>query len=405
VAAECLLLTGASGLVGGDLLRLLAAQLSRADRLICLVRRPEWQPQLGPGASCGGPRLEILQGDVAEPRLGLTRGDWSAFQPSLTGILHCAATTRFSAPAQEAAQVNVGGTRQLLDLAAEAPRLRRFGHVSTAFVAGRRSGTILETELAHEAGFVNAYEWSKYEAERLVQASGLPWSIYRLGAILGDDRSGAVRQLNGVHCVIRLFSQGLVPALPGSADCPVDLISDRFAAEAIGHLFARFVPRSTYHVCAGPEHAITVQRFFECCAHGFASVDPGWRHRGIEPPELVAEAAFTARGREALQHGHLPLARAVARLQHFVPQLCYPKRFDCTATLTALEGSGITRIPAERYLASVAANCAARAREGQVSMPTVLVPAAGARMRIGSQAAWNIMDHRAPAGGDRDAGW
>ena len=59
-------------------------------------------------------------------------------------------------------------------------------HVSTAYVAGRRTGEIGEDDLSDRFGFENDYERTRYEAERLVRfaATDLPVTWLRPG----DDR-------------------------------------------------------------------------------------------------------------------------------------------------------------------------------------------------------------------------
>jgi len=361
---ECVLITGASGLVGGDVLRLLQMHSQPGDRFTALVRRPDWEPPQ-PDRGCGG-RVEVLRGDVTLPHLGLGEDEWSELRASLTGILHCAATTRFSTPMEEAARVNVEGTRRVVELAEHAPRLRRFGHVSTTYVAGCRAGTIRETELEHCAGFVNAYEWSKYEAERLIRGTDLPWSIYRLGAILGSAETGLVRQINGVYCVIRYFYQGLVPVLAGYADTLVDLIPDEFAAAALHRLYEDFVPGATYQLCAGAENAVTVREFFELSSRGFACVEPRWPERGICPPRMVDSPGYTAYEQAARAAGDRGRARAADALKHFVPQLLYPKAFDHTACDGALSGTDIACPPVASYLPRVAGRYAERGPKAEI---------------------------------------
>lgn len=51
-------------------------------------------------------------------------------------------------------------------------RLVHWAHLSTAFVCGRRSGTILECEGDVGQAFNNTYECVKLEAERTIRATG-----------------------------------------------------------------------------------------------------------------------------------------------------------------------------------------------------------------------------------------
>ena len=102
--------------------------------------------------------------------LGLGDSTASRLRSQITTIVHAAGFTRFDGPSAVARQVNVDGLRNLLEFASACPRLDRFVALSTVYVAGRRSGRIAERELEHDNGFVNPYEESKDEAERLLRA-------------------------------------------------------------------------------------------------------------------------------------------------------------------------------------------------------------------------------------------
>ena len=103
-----------------------------------------------------------------------------------------------NAPIDELRKTNVQGTEHVLELAQAAQAdhgLARFAHVSTAYVAGGRTGPVPEDALTDAYGFACAYEFSKYEGERLVQAAraDLPISVFRPGMIVGDSRRARSR--------------------------------------------------------------------------------------------------------------------------------------------------------------------------------------------------------------------
>lgn len=58
-------------------------------------------------------------------------------------------------------------------------------YFSTAYVAGKRGGTIFERELVHQEGFKNHYEETKYLAEIIVNQAknNLPVTIIRPGIV------------------------------------------------------------------------------------------------------------------------------------------------------------------------------------------------------------------------------
>src|SRR3989344_9303025 len=122
-----------------------------------------------------------VKADLGLKYFGWKKDEYDTLAKSVTHILHAAATTRFTHSLDEARKMNVEMTRNILELGRKCPNLRGFGHVSTAFVAGKRVGRILESELEHECGFVNTYEQSKYETEIMLNeyARELPVTIFR----------------------------------------------------------------------------------------------------------------------------------------------------------------------------------------------------------------------------------
>ena len=106
-------------------------------------------------------------------------------------------------PPDPAAQrrANVDGTLHVVQ--ALRPSVARAVHVSTAYVAGDRTGTILENETSVGQGFHNNYEKTKLEAEvavrSLCEELRLPLAIARPSIIVNDTlngRSSAFTHLN-----------------------------------------------------------------------------------------------------------------------------------------------------------------------------------------------------------------
>ena len=231
-----MLVTGGTGAIGAELVRRLACA-PPVDRIVVLTRAPS------------GARQERLLGAwraEATVPVGLVRGSLltlaecaAELRGDVTHVLHLAADTRFSAPADESRAANLHGTGAVLDFARSCPRLTAVAAVSTVYVAGLRTGLVLEPELPHEAGFANPYEQSKHEMEELARSAmcELPVSVYRLSTAIGEDRTGEVTSLNAFHASLRLMYGGLVPMIPGTAGTPIDVISTGFAARAIQHLF------------------------------------------------------------------------------------------------------------------------------------------------------------------------
>jgi nucleoside-diphosphate-sugar epimerase len=87
-------------------------------------------------------------------------------------VIHCAGDTAFAPERLEPYEAtHVEGPRRLLEGLA-AGRLRRWVHVSTAYVCGRRAGRILESEGDVGQTFHNVYERVKLASETALRAAG-----------------------------------------------------------------------------------------------------------------------------------------------------------------------------------------------------------------------------------------
>lgn len=257
--AGYLFVTGASGLVGryltcdllnnGRQLAVLARsnrRLSAHDRIELLVRR--WEHKLGHPL----PRPIVLEGDVSQPNLGLSRADQDWVSQYCTGLVHNAAVVKFE-PAeqdQEPWRTNLLGTRNTLDLARRF-ELRNIHYVSTAYVCGNRTGLVKETELDCGQNFRNSYEESKFLAEQAVAEFQEfdQKTVYRPAIIAGDSATGYTSSYHGLMWYLRLLAL-LVPMqprdpagrihtdieLPLSGDEPHNVVTVDWVSKAISRL-------------------------------------------------------------------------------------------------------------------------------------------------------------------------
>src|SRR5215217_4400945 len=169
---ETFFITGFPGFIANRLLE----RLARKDSQFILLVQPSLAgravEERARIAQLSGRRVsdfQIVEGDISERGLALTAADLAVVQQQTTRVFHLAAVYDLAVPEDVARRVNAGGTRNVVDLARSLPHLRQFHHVSTCYVAGKREGVILESELQHDAGYRNYYEESKYLAELEVE--------------------------------------------------------------------------------------------------------------------------------------------------------------------------------------------------------------------------------------------
>src|SRR3954470_13011843 len=259
--AQGTLLTGGTGFLGGEVLvRLLERDeapvfvLVRAQTDEDASRRlEELVETLMGGAEPWSQRAVAIRGDVTQAWLGMSseRRDWLAER--VRRIIHCAASVSFTMGLAESRQINVDGTRRVVELGELCARrggLDSFVHVSTAYVAGTHTGSFCEGDLELGQDFRNAYERTKFEAERLVRERGaaLPVQIVRPSIVVGDSATGWTPTFNVLYAPLKAFSRGAYPAIPARRSSRVDVFPVDYSPDSILALDGR--PGTTYHLTA-----------------------------------------------------------------------------------------------------------------------------------------------------------
>lgn len=347
------LVTGATGHVGTALLPLLAADgpviaLVRArDDAHLVARRADLLAMMPEGFPAE--RLSLVRGDVTAPDLGLSDADRARLLADVTSIVHGAASVRFDLTAEAATRENVDATVSILALARELAargRLARVDHVSTAYVAGDRTGRVYERELDVGQGFRNTYEASKCEAERRVRAAmveGLPVAVHRPSIVVGDSRTGMTRSFNVIYWPLRVWAGGWWSLFPGRRDALVDIVPVDFVASAIARL--RRDPATlggTFHLAAGDDAATVEELEAELRrvvgGPKLRYVDQGTYVRWLRPL-ILGPLQLTKRGRAIARGGRA-----------FLPYFVANPRFDTTELRAAL-GEGAP--PVRAYLDNV----------------------------------------------------
>ena len=301
------LVTGATGLVGGEVLRILRST------------RPDFEIHtLGRGAA------NSIPCDLAS-----TLPD--SLPRNFTHILHCAADTRFGRPLDEIRAVNVEGTRRLLDFASRCERLEAFAHVSTAYACGRETGVIGEHLLDRPRTFSNTYQQSKWEAECLAgeAMAKLPMSITRISSIFGHSETGAVTQYNYTHQLLKLLARNVLPVAPVDPRVPVDLVPiDWVARRLAAVLLNEFEPGSVSHLCAGAAGSLPAGEMIERAMRGYESHPAGARWLPIVLPRFVPLVEYEEFAAKALSGEDRLLREVVRLLDFFLPHLALSQRFE-----------------------------------------------------------------------------
>ncbi|BAZ10886.1 thioester reductase domain-containing protein [Calothrix sp. NIES-4071] len=170
-------ITGATGFLGSYLLK---ALLEQHQPVVALVRPHKVPPieRIKASLSCCGSSHHIqalasqlvrcIEGDISQQYFGLSLPEFRSLADNISSVWHLAGTIDLGANSQRTEATNLRGIKHILEFLNFNPTAQ-FCHVSTTFVAGKRTGTIYEEELLHHLGFENPYEASKYHAEFLIR--------------------------------------------------------------------------------------------------------------------------------------------------------------------------------------------------------------------------------------------
>lgn len=339
---ETLFITGFPGFIANRLLERLARKDCDFILLVqpsLLTRAAEEIVRISEATGRSTAEFQFVEGDISQPGLALQPDDLELLRPQATRVFHLAAIYDLAVPRDLALRVNPGGTSNVLALARSMLNLRQFHHVSTCYVAGKREGMILETELEHDAGYRNFYEESKYLAELEVESakSELPITIHRPAVVCGDSQTGETGKYDGVYYLIHYllrWPSGLSLINIGNHEVslnlvPVDFVVDAMAALAFDE---RAIGKTLQLADPAP---LTTNQLFNSIAR---SVDN--RHSRITAPAPWVYFFLMLPG--APKISHLP--------HHAVPYFFVKQLYDSSQAQQLLAPHGIHCPPFETYV-------------------------------------------------------
>jgi len=330
------LVTGFPGFIGRRLVASLLAE-DEGLALACLVEpRMVDAARAAAAALPGGERVEVLAGDISRRRLGLEAAAYERLADEVRRVFHLAAIYDLAVPIEIAQRVNVDGTGNVLELCGDArsgSAFERLVYVSTAYVAGLRTGVVYEHELGMGQGFKNHYESTKFQAEVWVQREMgvVPTVILRPGIVVGDSRTGETAKFDGPYYLLRTIAQlrrrGLPVAQFGRPDAtfnvvPVDYVVDAIVAAA---KLDRALGETLHLVDTEP---LSTSELLSTLSRAYAGVEP----RGTFPPRLLSEFLRSGAIRRAFDGTP---RESIAYLNH-------PVTFDSRRTVDLLGPGGLT---------------------------------------------------------------
>ncbi|WP_216216777.1 non-ribosomal peptide synthetase [Amycolatopsis aidingensis] len=342
-AVERVLLTGATGFLGAHLL---AELLARTEAEVhCLVRAET--PAMAAArvrANLERARLEVPEealarivpvvGDMSQPGLGLAARAFDELAESMDAIYHNGAVMNFVLTYQWMMPPHIGSTVDILRLATRytTKPLHLMSTLGVFLGAAYDRVRITEADRPEDpTGLDTGYHTTKWVADMmgvLARDRGLPISIHRIAAIVGDMRTGTAKTESYLSRQIATCAQ--VGAVPSTADVIDMLPVDRLAAAIAGLSLRPELHGRDFHYyrADGLSYADL----------GEVLTEVGYPTRLLEYPEwreLMLDSPDSAFG---------PLAFGLTTTHRAHPV------FDCSATWSAAADCGVRFPPADRAM-------------------------------------------------------
>ena len=345
-------ITGATGFVG---MEILARYLEHTDRPVyAAVRardRAEADGRLRKAVQCmlGDPdaysgRLHAIPADIERPGVGLAESERDRLAEQVSDIVHSAASVSFTLSLARSREINVDGTRRMLEFAElcrDRGGLHRYAHISTAYVAGTHRGEFSEEQLDVGQGFRNAYEQSKFEAELLVHTydDRLPIQVFRPSIVVGERATGWTASFNVLYTPLQAFVRGSLPALPARRSAPVDVVPVDYVADAVFKLSTEpLAGTGTYHLVAGSK-ATSVGHLITLSA----------QHVGQREPVVIPPGLFRSVVYPVLAGTSKRRRRGLQRTRVFFPYFAMDVSYGNKHARQRLEPDGIAVPPIDEY--------------------------------------------------------
>lgn len=333
-AKDTILLTGITGNLGSWLA---VEMLRNGNKVLALMRDQNSESaikRLNQTLDIAGggdlkENIEIVHGDICKKDLGLKSN--SKNLKRFSKIIHCAACTKFLGDDGKSHQMmNVMGTINILELA---DRLSLpLVHVSSAYIAGKRTGIVKENEIDVGQSFNNIYEDTKCRSEMIVQGwaqmNSLPTLILRPSIVMGDSQSGKTMHFTSLYDYMRAMTV-IMPHLGDNCirveavpDVTKNIIPVDYFAKVSSYIINSGIS-GTYHI-TNPA-PVTMKDFAEIFSHIF----------GLKHYKLVKADSFLNRKPNEIER----LIQESTSV--YSSYLLSEPVFDRTNTDSVLAGSGI----------------------------------------------------------------
>jgi NAD(P)-dependent dehydrogenase (short-subunit alcohol dehydrogenase family) len=338
--------TGATGFIGKRLVKTLLARRGATVHFLLRAGSEGKLAALYDYWGVGKARAVPVLGDLTAKKLGVAADTIKALKGQIDAVYHLAAVYDLSADEESQVQVNIEGTRNMVEFA-KAIDAGHVHHVSSIAAAGLYEGVFREDMFEEAEGLDHPYFMTKHESEKIVRKEcKVPWTVYRPALVVGDSKTGEMDKIDGPYYFFKLIQrmrQILPPWMPsvGIEGGRINIVPVDFVVACIDHI----------------SHAKT-----ELKGKCFHLVDPeGYRvgdvldifSKAAHAPKmnLFINAALLGFIPKSVKKGMMALA-PVRRIKNAVMKdlgvpddmftfINFPTRYDRRALDAVLKGSGI----------------------------------------------------------------
>ncbi len=202
------------------------------------------------------PLVSFVRGDLTAPALGIAEDARRRLADEATSVIHIAASLNRKSE-KACLNANLRGTLSVINLAREIAEgrggLRRFSHVSTVAVCGKRDREVVQEDLSvdWERSDYDPYGRTKKFAEHMVREllPDIGKTFFRPSIVMGDSRFPETTQFDMVRAFCTLAD---FPALPMRADGRLDIVPADYVGRAIADVHLLAAPaHEIYHLSSG----------------------------------------------------------------------------------------------------------------------------------------------------------
>jgi thioester reductase-like protein len=275
-------------------------------------------------------RVRIFRGDLTSERFGLSDDEYHALVDTTDSIIHCAASLNRKSERQ-CLNVNLRGGLEVIQLARRAQNrngLRRYSHVSTVAVAGKRRNEVVSEDAAIDwaRSDYDPYARTKKIGEHMLHQllADVPHTIFRPAIVLGDSRRPETSQFDMVQAFDVLVRMPVLPLRPRDR---IDIVPANYVSKAIVAIHQKDEPaHGIYHLSSG-----TGSQTYKELTDALAEAG-GWRRPAYWP----WMGGMFSRTVNRLSTGKSALAHGASLLKVFWPYLDWNTVFDNSRVVAEL---------------------------------------------------------------------